>query len=105
MSARQAAGLVDGKHFTAYVDEVKGLKRSGDNDAAAGLLLRLVGAVEAEAKAAAPGWYIAPWYFEQLALLYRKTRRSTLRRPSCGATSARAQLPGMSLWPALPSGW
>lgn len=65
-------GLVDGRHFTEYVDEVRELRRQGREEEAERLLLRLVDAVEAEA--AAEGRGVAPWYYEQLAIIYRKRR-------------------------------
>ena len=74
-SARKAAGAVKGKHFTEYVGEVKALKQAGDTVAAIKLLLRLVDAVEAESELAGPDWPIAPWYYEQLALIYRKEKQ------------------------------
>ncbi|HWO71024.1 MAG TPA: hypothetical protein VNP94_09760 [Actinomycetota bacterium] len=48
------------------------LRREGKEDEAERLLLRLVDAVEAEA--AAEGWGVAPWYYEQLAIIYRKRK-------------------------------
>ena len=69
----KSAGFVDGKHFTEYVDEVKRLRREKRNDEAIGLLLRLVDATEAESIANSCG--VAPWYFEQLAICYRKLGR------------------------------
>lgn len=67
---RISAGLVDGIHYSAYAKEVKALKRAGDLDAAAGLLLRLVDAVEREA-AADQSWPIAPYYHPELASIFR----------------------------------
>lgn len=72
--ARKRAGQLAGKHYTTYIEEVKALKKAGDIDAAAGLLLRLLDAVEREAKVSGPDWPIAPWYFVQLAAIYRKQR-------------------------------
>ena len=66
-------GTVDGRHYTFYVDVVRDLKRHGRLDEAEALLLRLVDAVEAEA--AAEGYGVAPWYYEQLAIIYRKQKR------------------------------
>lgn len=74
-SARKAAGAVKGKHFTEYVEEVKALKRAGNSDAAIRMLLRLVDAVEAESEVAGRDWPIAPWYYEQIALIYRKDKQ------------------------------
>ena len=69
------AGLVDGKHYTEYVELVKRLRRQGELDRAESLLVRLVVAVEEEAKA--EKWIVAPWYYEQLAIIYRKQRDET----------------------------
>jgi len=64
------AGLVDGKHYTTYVDTVKQLKREGAIDEAELLLLRLVEATEEEASV--EGFGVAPWYYEQVAIVRRK---------------------------------
>ncbi len=42
------------------------------NAEAIALLLELVDATENESKQAGPGWGVAPWYYEQLAILYRR---------------------------------
>jgi len=67
-------GCYQGRHYTAYVDQVKDLKRKGDYARAERLLLELVNAVEAEAKA--NDWAVAPAYYEQLAIIYRKQKDS-----------------------------
>ncbi len=67
-------GFVDGRHYSVYVVEVRRLKRVGDLDDAKELLLRLVDATEAEASARGEGW-VAPWYYEQLAIIYRKKKQ------------------------------
>ena len=67
---RSGPGTVRGRHFTEYVETVKDLRRLGDEEAAEHLLLELVDATEAEARAGSSG--VAPWYYEQLAILYRK---------------------------------
>jgi len=63
-------GYVDGKHFTKHVDTVKALKREGRLEEAEELLLRLAAATEAENQV--NGFGVAPWYYEQLAIVYRK---------------------------------
>lgn len=65
-------GYYKGLHYTKYVDQVKRLKSSGNYDKAEELLLHLIDAVEAEAKAEGCG--VAPWYYEQLAIIYRKRK-------------------------------
>ncbi len=63
-------GYLRGNHYTEYTDQVKELRRSGLTDEAEELLLELIAATEAEAKAM--NWGVAPWYYEQLAILYSK---------------------------------
>lgn len=63
-------GLVDGKHYTTYVDTVKQLKREGKLDEAEALLLRLVDATEQEASVEGSG--VAPGYYEQVAIVRSK---------------------------------
>jgi len=70
---RRESGKVDGRHYTDYVEDVKELKRQGRIQEAEDLLLRLINAVEAEAKEM--NWGVAPWYYEQLAIIYRKQKR------------------------------
>ena len=65
-------GYVDGKHFTRYIDTVKELKRKGEYDRAINLLLKLVEATEDESRV--EGFGVAPWYYEQLAIIYKKIR-------------------------------
>lgn len=64
-----------GRHYTTYTDEVKTLRRHGQDDSAEKLLLELLEVVEAEASA--QGWGVAPWYYEQLAIIYRKRKDSS----------------------------
>lgn len=66
-------GFVGGRHFTTYVDEVRRLKRAGQFDEAERLLCRLVEATEADARA--NRWGVAPWYYEQLAIIYAKRKQ------------------------------
>ena len=68
------AAQVDGRHYTEHTEGIKQLKREGKNDEAIALLLRLVDAVERESRAADGEWSIAPWYYEHLAILYRKLK-------------------------------
>jgi len=68
-------GFVDGEHFTAYVDEVKQLKRAKRHEEAIALLLKLIAATEAESRDPGGADRVAPWYYEQLAIIYRKERR------------------------------
>lgn len=61
-------------HFTSLVPGIKTAVREGDLDSAVALLLRAIDAVEAEAAAKGPQWPIAPWYYERLAIVYRKLK-------------------------------
>lgn len=70
LTRRGIAGTLRGRHFTEYVTEVKALRRSSEDGAAERLLLELVAATEAEARDECCG--VAPWYYEQLAIIYRK---------------------------------
>jgi len=63
-------GYVKGKHYTEYYNEVLDLKKTGKHYMAILLLLQLVDATEAESRADNIG--VAPWYYEQLAIVYRK---------------------------------
>jgi hypothetical protein len=74
------AGSFNGKHYTEYIEYIKQLKHERKHDEAIKLLLEIIFAVEREAQVAeklnrgAP-WFIAPWYYKQLAIIYRKERR------------------------------
>ncbi len=68
---RAATGFVRGHYYADYVEDVKELRRSGRELEAQKLLLELVDATEAEARA--QKWAIAPWYYQQLAISYRKS--------------------------------
>ncbi len=63
-------GFYNGRHYTEYVEEVKSLKREGRLEEAERLLLALITATKAEARA--QKWEPAPWYEDQLAIVYRK---------------------------------
>jgi hypothetical protein len=64
-----------GEHYSDYVNRVKQLMQDGKNEEAIELLLRLVDWTEREAKKARKGQGVAPWYYEQLAIIYRKEKR------------------------------
>lgn len=65
-----STGFVDGRHYTEYVETVNQLKREDRYEDAIALLLRLVDATEEESATERVG--VAPWYYEQLAIMYRK---------------------------------
>lgn len=58
-------------HFTDATDTVKQLKREGRLEEAESLLLWCVGETEKESR-----YGVAPWYYEQLAIIYRKQGRT-----------------------------
>lgn len=62
-----------GSHYTNSVDEVKRLIRAECFDEAVQLLLKGVDATEKEAAKDKTG--VAPWYYEKLAMIYRKQGR------------------------------
>jgi len=64
-----------GGHYTEYVERIKQLKAEKKNEEAVKLLLKLVDEIEKEAKSQGEGWGVAPWYYEQLAILYRKEKQ------------------------------
>ena len=71
----KSAGSIEDEHYTDFVAQVKVLKREKRHDEAISLLNQLVEATQAESRAAGAGWGVAPWYYEQLAIIYRKERR------------------------------
>ena len=62
-------------HYTESVERVERLKAENKVEEAIKLLLRLIGETEAEAQAHGVDWGVAPWYYQQLAILYRKEKR------------------------------
>jgi hypothetical protein len=65
-------GFYKGKHYTEYVDEVQHLTKENKLDDAEKLLIELVSATESEAHQ--NNWGVAPWYYERLAVVYRKRK-------------------------------
>lgn len=63
---------LDGKHYTAYVEEIKQLKRERRHDEALALLTRIIDAIEQESDAT--GRSAPPWYYEQAAIVLRKEK-------------------------------
>lgn len=72
-SKQERPGEYLGRHFTTYIDEIKSLKQSKQYEALETLLLGLIAATEAEAHAMQT--LVAPHYYEELAILYRKLGR------------------------------
>ena len=67
------AGSIDGLHFTEYVEQIRQFKREKRHQEAIELLLRIVDATESQSRV--DGLGVAPWYYEQLAIIYRKEKR------------------------------
>lgn len=65
-------GYYNGRHFTTYVSDIQALKRQGKLKEAEHLLLELISATEAEDRVDRRG--VAPWYYEELAKIYRKQK-------------------------------
>ena len=65
-------GYIDGRHYTTYVEEIKQLKRENRLDDAIILLQKIVETIEHESKKKKLG--VPPWYYEQLAIIYRKKK-------------------------------
>lgn len=75
---REIARLVDGRPYHEHVAAVKTMRRAGNLDEAAGLLLRLIDAVEREAAIPLAGRVcVAPWYYRELAAIYRRLKMTT----------------------------
>lgn len=75
---KKQAGSVNGKYYAEYVEQVKQLKRDDRHQEAIELLFKLIDAVESEAKVAKSyggDGFCAPWYYEQLAIIYRKGKQ------------------------------
>lgn len=72
-SKSRSPGNLRGRHYTTYVDDVKSLKRQKKHQEAEALLLELISRVEAEALST--NFDPPPWYYEQLATIYRKERK------------------------------
>jgi hypothetical protein len=66
-------GAPQGSHYTDFIDRVEQHTQERKYDDAIPLLLTLVDATEKEAKKAGEG--VAPWYYEKLAIIYRKQKR------------------------------
>jgi len=75
MKTTDKYGLIDNEnHYTDCVETVKQLKREGKHLEAIAILEKAVNATERESKKFGKGWGVAPWYYEQLAIIYRKER-------------------------------
>jgi hypothetical protein len=77
--AREHLRLVDGRPYHQHCDQVRALVKAKALDEAAGLLLRLIEAIEREHDVPLPGFHTLPhWYYRELAKVYRKVGNETL---------------------------
>jgi hypothetical protein len=67
-------GYYNGRHFTTYVSDVRKLLKDARLEDAESLLIKLVEATEAESNTEGLG--VAPWYYERLAIIYRRRREA-----------------------------
>jgi hypothetical protein len=65
-------GYIRGRYYITYVKDVKKLVGLGELEEAECLLLELISATEQEDKMKKLG--VAPWYYEELAKVYRKNK-------------------------------
>lgn len=93
MQPVQPPGYVDGRHYTTYVNDVENLKREGRIEEAEILLYKLVEATEAGCKV--DGLGVAPWYYEQLAILYRQQKDYTQEVAILERFANQKQAPGV----------
>lgn len=63
--------IVRGRHYSEWVETIKQMKRDGEFEAALDLLGECQDATIRTRQNREP----APWYFEQAAIIYRKTGR------------------------------
>lgn len=93
MAGITKSGSVDDGHYTDSTEKIRQLKKDGKNREAIELLIKCVDATENESVKANSkpvhnekfaflgegrsnnGWGVAPWYYEQLAILYRKEKQ------------------------------
>lgn len=66
-------GKVRGESLASHTETIRELERNGDTKEAISLLLECVEATEQQAEANGMG--VAPWYYERLAIIYRKQKQ------------------------------
>lgn len=66
----EAAAKVNGRHYSKWSGKVRSLKRQKKYDEAIKLLNACMSATERESTIM--GWGVAPWYYEQTAIIYRE---------------------------------
>lgn len=73
MNKRNGEELVDGLPIWEHVDRIKSLMGDDRTDEARELLLKCVEATEAYSRETGHG--VAPYYYERLAVLYRREKK------------------------------
>jgi hypothetical protein len=68
----QKPGYYKGRHFTTWVRDIKILKKNKDYPGLENLLINLVKATEDQS--AENGFGVAPYYYHELAIFYRKQK-------------------------------
>jgi len=64
----------EGEHYSDYVELVKQLKSEGKFEEVLPLLNKLMQETENEAMDQGPGYGVAPWHYEQAAIIFRKLK-------------------------------
>lgn len=64
----------EASRIQAAVERIRQLKRAGEYDDAVAVLLKEIEIQEHDARLKS-GWGVAPWYYEQLAIIYREQKR------------------------------
>lgn len=89
-------GIINGKHYSEYPDEIKVLVKNKEFDKAIEILNSII--TEMEAIEIETGEGVAPWYYEELSKIYQKLKNEELEKSSlkrylvqlkCRGTSAR----------------
>lgn len=73
MNPKRELGYYKGRHYSTWVSDIENLKKSGKLEDVEMILLQLVSATEEEASFMEEG-IVAPWYYEELAKIYRKQK-------------------------------
>ena len=77
-SPGSSIGLVRGRHYTEWIEEVKQLKRDKNHQAVIDLCSDAVEAVEAEYRSNRLA--VAPWWYEQVAMAARRSNQPDVER-------------------------
>lgn len=77
-TTNSSLGLVRGRHYTEWIEEVKQLKRDKNHHAVIELCSEAVGAIEAEYRSNQLS--VAPWWYEQVAMAARRSGQPDAER-------------------------